>query len=225
MIHIDVFPILHHSFPLCITIAQNCIFTLLHPIPIISRKHTYTLHLFFCNIFFTVPIKWMHQQPHHLIPEPSPSGVMLRVWATCPNLLVEPSMGQHQEVLHLCTQEIVRTHIYHNLWSTSPLLCAWSIRGYILNNIFILFIHTVSHVHHQRKCSRKMLINSNWTGTRIVYDRNALLLMRNSPLSKTPPVGIFIKVTSSTTQISQTNHISSLHSYHPSTSHAAPNFL
>jgi len=25
-------------------------------------------------------------------------------------------------------------------------------------------------------------------GTRIVYDRNALLLMRNSPLSKTPPV-------------------------------------
>lgn len=28
------------------------------------------------------------------------------------------------------------------------------------------------------------------TGTRIVYDRNALLLMRNSPLSKTPPVGI-----------------------------------
>ena len=29
-------------------------------------------------------------------------------------------------------------------------------------------------------------------GTRIVYDRNALLLMRNSPLSKTPPVGILI---------------------------------
>jgi hypothetical protein len=31
-------------------------------------------------------------------------------------------------------------------------------------------------------------------GTRIVYDRNALLLMRNSPLSKTPPVGIYTPV-------------------------------
>lgn len=37
-----------------------------------------------------------------------------------------------------------------------------------------------------------MLIGFVLLGTRIIYDRNALLLMRNSPLSKTPPVGIFL---------------------------------
>eukprot|EP01089_Gocevia_fonbrunei_P010388 TRINITY_DN230_c0_g1_i2.p1 TRINITY_DN230_c0_g1~~TRINITY_DN230_c0_g1_i2.p1 ORF type:complete len:104 (-),score=21.53 TRINITY_DN230_c0_g1_i2:188-499(-) len=31
-------------------------------------------------------------------------------------------------------------------------------------------------------------------GTRIIYDRNALLLLRNSPMSKTPPTGLLHNV-------------------------------
>lgn len=134
----------------------------------------------YCQISFWVVIYWDHCNVFF-------KRWFIHFWGISCNILVsylihildQPCQHQH----HHHTVGPSPSRITHKTWAICLNLLAGQfmephqeVIALLMNNVFLAV-----------SISYSLRITP---GTRIVYDRNALLLMRNSPLSKTPPVGI-----------------------------------